>query len=330
MNTNIIHLFFERSIFMNYFYWITLSLYFVNIILNPLCRKSKNERSIKSTNENKEGEFEHSLFIVIMILFVLVILTLIKPVRILISFFSLFYVIYIFIISPIFDLPLKIVKDNNYILYTDDYLLLSYLILMNIYSFANNNILDKICTLSNNEYITQMITIFALLIMSFCIIYILSINLYWFIFHINTLFLSKLNKKLKQFVCNTREKYGIEKYENEINQNFKIKQFMSFIKLLFKLLLSILIDIIMVNILNVISLMIDCLLKITNNSNNILYRVSKKSIIISMFLTYIIIQINNSFSDSIIAIYELILTAIIVPIILEKLINQKIKKDIYK
>jgi len=44
MNTNIIHLFFERSIFMNYFYWITLSLYFVNIIFNPLCRKSKNKK----------------------------------------------------------------------------------------------------------------------------------------------------------------------------------------------------------------------------------------------------------------------------------------------
>lgn len=49
-----------------------------------------------------------------------------------------------------------------------------------------------------------------------------------------------------------------------------------------------------------------------------------------MFLTYVIIQINNSFNPSIISIYELILTAIIIPIILEKLLVQKAKDDIYK
>ncbi len=46
----------------------------------------------------------------------------------------------------------------------------------------------------------------------------------------------------------------------------------------------------MINILNVVSIIIDCILKITNSSKNILYRISKMSIITSMFLTYVIIH----------------------------------------
>lgn len=327
MNTNIIHLFFEKSNFMICFYWITLGLYFVNVILNPFCKKSKEERSVK---RNKKSQSDHSLFVVIMILFVLVVLTLIKPIGIIISFFSLFYIIYIFIITPIFDLPLKIVKDNDYILYTDDYLLLSYLILINIYSFSTNDILNKIYLLSENEYIVQFIIIIALLIISFCMIYILTINLYWFIFHINTLLLNKFNNKLKYFIEKTQQKYGIERYDKELKKEFTFKQINTFMKLTVKLMLAILIDIIMINILNVVSIMIECILKITNNSTNILYRVSKISIITSMFSTYVIVQINNSFKTPIVSIYELILTAIIIPIILEKLINQKTRRNNYK
>ena len=326
MNTNIINLFFEKSNLMTYFYWITFGLYFVNMTLNSLCRKSKKERTIKG---NQNSQSEHSLLITILILLILVVLTLIKPIRIIISFFSLFFIIYIFIITPILDLPLKTIKGNDYMLYTDDYLFFSWLILINIYSFANNNILNKIYSLSENEYIIQIIIIFTLLIISFGMIYILAINLYWFIFYINTLFLNKFNEKLKLFIDTTQEKYKIENYEKALKKDYPLKQINIFIKLIFKLILSIIIDIIIKFILNVISIMIDCILKITNNSKNILYRVSKTSIITSMFLTYVIIQINSSFKPAIISIYELILTAIIIPIILEKLIKQK-SSDIYK
>lgn len=148
-------------------------------------------------------------------------------------------------------------------------------------------------------------------------IYVLLINLYWALWNLNSLIFSKINSKLKKFIIKTGKKYRIDKYEKELKKNYKFKELSKFIILIFKLLISILINIILV----------ECILRITNNPENIIYRISKISIITSLFCTYIIIQVNNTFYDSIVSIYELILTAIIIPIILEKLITQKEKNN---
>ena len=310
MNFKYIELILNKSQYMNILYGTIVIIFIFNSILYS--KYNKINKSEKKLN------YKDTLFASSILSFILMIIFMIKPLRTLLTSFNILFLTYIFIISPVLDIKkYNIIKHNEQIL-------LSIFFLTNIYTITNKNIIDLLTTQINNIYLIQSLTIIILVILLFCIIYVVLINIYWLLFYINKLYTTKFYNMLCSILDNTDNDNKISELSEEIQRDYKwnpndIKKLLIVIIKLIKLFL---IEFILFTIIRISIVFFECILKITENYNYIIYKLSKLAILISMFITYIIIQINNTFSTNIISIFELIITSTIIPIIIEKLISK--------
>ena len=310
MNFKYIELILNKSQYMNILYGTIVIIFIFNSILYS---------KYKKTNKTEQNlTYKDNLFTISILSFILIAIFMIKPLRFFFFTFSIVFLAYIFIISPLLD-----IKKNN-IITNNEQIVLSIFFLTNIYTITNKNIINLLTTKLNNTYLIQSLTIIILVTLLFCIIYVVLINLYWLLFYINELYTTKIYNILCSILDNTDNDNKISELSEEIQKDYKwnpndIKKLLIVIIKLIKLFL---IEFILFTIIRISIVFFECILKITESYNYIIYKLSKLAILISMFITYIIIQINNTFSTNIISIFELIITSTIIPIIIEKLISK--------
>ena len=324
MNFKYIELILNKSQYMNILYGTIVIIFIFNSILYSKYNKiNKSEKKLNSkynkiNKSEKKSNYKDTLLASSILSVILIIILMIKPLRFFFFTFSIVFLAYIFIISPLLD-----IKKNN-IITNNEQIVLSIFFLTNIYTITNKNIINLLTTKLNNAYLIQSLTIIILVTLLFCIIYVVLINIYWLLFYINELYTIKFYNILCSVLDNTDNDNKISEVEEEIQKDYKWNQ--NDIKklsiVIIKLIKLFLIEFILFTIIRISIMFFECILKITENYNYIIYKLSKLAILISMFITYIIIQINNTFSTNIISIFELIITSTIIPIIIEKLISK--------
>ena len=150
------------------------------------------------------------------------------------------------------------------------------------------------------------------------------INTSFIIFYLDKLWLNNLYIKTKTLANSISEKYDFNKFIEELSNDYKLSE----IKSLFIIVFKIIIAIIMNFIINTPIIILNIFLKNINEkynsiSDNSIYSISKITLVITLIIVYIIIEMSGDFSSSLISIYELILSSILIPIFLEKLIKTK-------
>lgn len=310
MNFKYIELILNKSQYMNILYGTIIIIFIINSVLYS---------KYKKTNKTEKNlTYKDKLFTISILSFILMAIFMIKPLRFFFFTFSIVFLAYIFIISPLLD-----IKKNN-IITNNEQIVLSIFFLTNIYTITNKNIINLLTTKLNNTYLIQSLTIIILVTLLFCIIYVVLINLYWLLFYINELYTTKIYNILCSILDNTDNDNKISELSEEIQKDYKwnLNDIKKLLIVIIKLIKPFLIEFILFTIIRISIVFFECILKITENYNYIIYKLSKLAILISMFITYIIIQINNTFGTNIISIFELIITSTIIPIIIEKLINK--------
>lgn len=243
----------------------------------------------------------------------------------------------IFIIYVVYLRPMLKLNDEPFVY---DYSLYGFVLVMAIWINSKIDYLEYFQQI-DNESISQVMAIIFVLIQTYTIFYCLIVNCYFLIKSLTKFNISKFEDNFSKF-----KKY-LERnisYDNiELTFEHTNELFYSSKRKILKLLLIIpffIFDIIRCMVLYLLSYLFTttinpfCMFmkfifkilnKISNtNENKINYGISKITLILSFVITYLLIQLNNTiFQERIIATYEYISTAILIPIILESLLSMK-------
>lgn len=198
----------------------------------------------------------------------------------------------------------------------------------------------------NSDSVSQVMTIIFSIIQIYLILYCLIVNCYFLIKSFSIFNITKIESNFCKFQkyleknisfenlkLTFKKSYGLF-YSNK-NKFCKIFMFIPFF--MFDVVYCTLFCLLSYSftiIINPICMFIEFTLKILNkisntNENKINYGISKITLILSLVITYLLIQMNNTiFQERLISTYEYISTAILIPIILESLLSMKINLEL--
>lgn len=243
----------------------------------------------------------------------------------------------IFIIYVVYLRPMLKLYDEQFIYV---YSLYGFILVIAIFINSKIDYLEYFQQIGN-ESVIQVMAIILVLIQTYTIFYCLIVNCYFLIKSLAKFDVSKFEDIFSRFVkCLERN----ISYDN-INLKFKYTNGLLYgsKKIILKLLLFIpffifdtircmalyLLSYLFSTTINPTCIFIKFILKflgkISNiNDNKINYGISKITLILSFVVAYLLMQLNNTiFQERVIATYEYISTAILIPIILEGLLSMK-------
>lgn len=311
MNTSIISDFINNQLYSSIIIVVLFALHSLNLLFEKLYSNKKSNISIKSK------EFNNALLLSVLIILVLVFFLNLPLIKVFFQIINSLYLAHIFIINPLFNnkLDFDYKKENTFI---------SAMLFIEITYFLNFFKIENISLILKNTLLVQLVVIFIILIIIFLIIYMVLINTSFIIFYLDKLWLNNLYIKTKTLANSISEKYDFNKFIEELSNDYKLSE----IKSLFIIVFKIIIAIIMNFIINTPIIILNIFLKNINEkynsiSDNSIYSISKITLVITLIIVYIIIEMSGDFSSSLISIYELILSSILIPIFLEKLIKTK-------
>lgn len=317
MNFKYIEFILSKNDYINHVFLFVIVLFCINTFLN----KIYSNNNIQSDTKKEKFSFISNVFFASIFLVSLSIIASLKPLMTFLNIISIFFLTYIFIVIPLFD-----IKQYN-IITRQEQVSLSLFFLIYLYNLVNKNIFVFLIKI-NNEYFLQFATIIISITFLFCLIYVFFINIYWFLFYINELLVKKLSTMMYSILdkYSAREKLNSLIEETKKDYRCNIKNLKYLLGLILKIIVLLLLEFGFFTIIRFGIVFVECMLKITNNPDYIIYKLSKLSVLLSMFTTYITIQINGTFSPNIIDIFELVITSTIIPIVIEKLINNSLTK----
>lgn len=305
----------------NYFFLplIFLCMHIVNVMLDEIIKK-KNKFSKNDEKPSKKEKKYDTLAIICFLIIVFSILYLFLSIKILKIIFMIVntsYLVYILIISPLLNIKLTYSFKN-------DSTMISSFLFTEIFCFSIISKYDPLINFIGNGIMSQVAVIIFLTIKLLLISYFILLNIYNIIRNLNILVMDNLNLKTKNEIEKIDAQYNIEHLDNLINskRNLLIKIFIFLIKSIQWVLMVLFIR----GFLFSISTIYEFISKLfINDSNSTFYSLSKISLIFSLFITYCIVTLTNDFSASIISIFELIISTLIIPIILEIMLSNKRK-----
>lgn len=198
----------------------------------------------------------------------------------------------------------------------------------------------------DNESISQIMAILLVLIQTYTIFYCFIVNCYFLIKSIAKFNISKfednfskcikyLEKHISYDNIELKYEYSNELYYGKKGRILKLLLIMPFF--IFdttRCMLLYLLSYLFTTIINPICIFIKFILKLLNkvsntNENKINYGISKITLILTFIITYLLLQLNSTiFQDRIIATYEYLSTAILIPVILDSLSSMKDNFDL--
>ncbi|MGN1324706.1 MAG: hypothetical protein ACI4VR_05860 [Bacilli bacterium] len=243
----------------------------------------------------------------------------------------------IFIIYVVYLRPILKLNDEPFVY---NYSLYGFILVMAIWINSKIDYLEYFQQIGN-ESVSQVMAIIFVLIQTYTIFYCLIVNCYFLIksfakFNISKFedIFSKFRKHLERNISYDNIELTFE-HTNELfyGDKKKILKLLLIIPFfifdIIRCMILYLLSYLFTTIINPICIFIKFILKILNkisntNENKINYGISKITLILSFVITYLLIQLNNTiFQERIIATYEYISTAILIPIILESLLSTK-------
>lgn len=315
MNSNLVNFFIGDNSKIAYVIFPLLILHLTNVFLDEYLVK-KNVYKNKSSVIDK---LKTTSIISIFIFLILAVLLLFVQLGIISKIFLLLntlYLMYIIIICPLFNIKL------GYNFKNDSTIISSFLITEVIY-FINKSKYTTLTNLFTNENIFQISVIFSIFLISFLILYLIILNIYNIFKNLNSLYLLNLNKTIVENILKIDKKYGIDNLDKLFKRNNK-NLFKYSIYFFLQSIIFILMNFIIRTFLFIVSEILNIIdTTFSVESNNVFYTLSKISLLISLFFVYITILFSKTFSEPIISIYELTISSITIPIILEMLLSRK-------
>ncbi len=311
MNSNIINFFVNNKLNSKIILPILLLFHLFNCFLERKYNKKKKTIFSLTFKETKD-----TLFVVVLILFVLTLILNIPILKNVLYMINTLYLSNKFIFNPLFNHKL----DFDY---NKDNLLISGILLSEISYYLIVFKYENIIKFFDNQLLIQFSVIISIFIIIFLIIYMILINSSFIIYYLDSLYINNFSIKIDSILSKIKSKYDLNLYEKEIQKEYAWNEIISFLKLLLKLIKTILISFCIA----IPLLMINGFFKIINKHSNItdnsIYSISKISLVISLIIVYVIIEITGEFSNSLVSIYELITSTLIIPLVLEKLLKNK-------
>ena len=298
---------FTKSIISFFYEWNELNIFItflslINIML-IICKLKEKKYSIKNIFKIQNAEQVIKILAFLTILIIIFIFPTFFKYAILITFFYYFYCIYI---VPIFD-----IKDNIYAIDIPEHFLIIisgfYYYFSIIFSLTANSEITSLDTSS-----AQIVYIISLLILSFTFTYCIFLNIYYILKFAVTHLVNKISNIKKE-----DEDNPISNLKDENNLCLKIIKslfyYLSYVILYFIGLFIMILIFPYYIIRNIRDIPIKKILSI----------IAKLSIIFSLIIVYIIIKIDSTYSGLLVSIYETLISVIIIPLILEGLLNVK-------
>ncbi len=315
MNSNIISIIINNQLYRSIIIALLCTLHFFNVFL-----KSKYTKIIlnkKSNDTMKSKDINNILLISFLIILVLFFFFKLPLINIIFQIINSLYLANVFIINPLFKnkLTFDYQKENT---------LLSLSLFIEITYFLTNFKIENISFILKNPILAQSAVILIVLMIIYLIIYMVLIDSSFIIFYLNKLYFNNIYKKAKKITDSIIKKYSFKSINEELNKDYKWNDILIFLILIIKIIIAIVMNFIICSPV----IIFNTLLKSINEKYNIIsenniYSISKISLVITLIVVYAIIEISGDFSTSLISIYELTSSSILIPLILEKLINNK-------
>ena len=313
MNFNIISTIINNQLFRSIIIVILSVLHFLNLFFEKKYNK-------KTNNKNKNISIKFTDFNNVLLLSCLIILVLsfffkIPLVKVIFQIIDSLYLAHIFIINPLFKnkLTFDYQKENT---------LMSALLFLEITYFLTNLKIENIFLILKEPLLVQSTVILIILTIIYLIVYMVLIDTSFIIYYLNKLYFNNIYIKNKKIINIIKEKYNFKNINEELNKDYKWSEILLFFILIIKIIIAIIMNFIICSPVIIINNFLKSLDEYYSKiSENNIYSISKIALVTSIIFVYIIIEISGEFSTSLISIYELISTSILIPLILEKLIK---------
>lgn len=309
---------------------INLVIWFIDNTKNNNFKKDEEKKEKQEKERPKFGLIEiiGSLFACAILIYVVILICKYDYFVTFLSIPSLILIVYIVYIKPM-------LKDEKAPFNYDYYSYGAMLTLL--LSFVTKIDYEEYFSKIQSDGVSQVIVIIFLLFQIYSSMYCLIMNVYFVIKSLGKINVNKLNDKYDLFLNKMYDVLGFDNlniYFNLTNSIVKKKSkfFISVLIIpyflidvfycLFLYLLSILFTFVLSPILFFVRYLLKLIIKSTEtNENHISYGIAKFISVFSIIIVYILLQMNSVFQTRIISVYEFFSTAILIPLILDSLIN---------
>lgn len=314
MSSNIISNFINNQLYSSILISALFTLHCLNLLFEILYTNKKSEISTKSK------DFNNVIFLSVLIILVLSLFLNIPLIRVFFQIINSLYLAHIFIINPLFNnkLTFNYKKENG---------LISAILFMQITYFLKSFKIETISLILKNTILVQIAVILITLIIIYLIIYMILINISFIIFYLDKLWFNNLYLKTKTLANSINKKYNFKNFDEKLSKDYKWSEVISFLRLVLKIIIAIFMNFIISTPIIILNIFLKSINEKYNNiSEDNIYSISKITLVITLIVVYAIIEMSSDFSNSIISIYELISSSILIPLIIEKLIKVKANK----
>lgn len=319
MNSIIIKSFIDEAYFIN-LPLIMLFIYLINVVLDEFSKKQKIKFNGKSEKTNIIENIKAYFGVIGLLLLAFIVIFLLLKIKVfgfIFNTLNTLFLIYILIICPLLNLNLTYK-------FKDDSTMVCAFLMMEYISFVPVASFDKIGLFFTNNILFQSIVIILVTVKLLLLCYFILLSIYNINRNLNILFIFKLNTKIHNLLMAIDSKYNLDYLDviyNTINKKNVFIRIFIFIYLFVKWIITILL---IRGLFFSLYTIFGVLLKVfKEDDNNIFYILSKIGLVTSLFVTYCVIVLSKCFDDSVINIFELIVSALIIPIVLEMILSRK-------